>query len=354
MIHWVVQSYTRITKISKKSKRFTYLLFVALLIVMTAAGCTINEGQETIKPTPEEIRNSAGSLPIQNEADETIPEPVVLYAEDYVRQQIESYHTGWKDFAPENAVSAAKITGITQINTGTAAENTSIDLYLLEYRLRIVGNIENVLVGGMNHEDADGENWLTEWGSTGQPYLLLYCDDSGPEILWQPICVTNTDVIHVDYGAPEMLEQYGNPYTAAAMELYQKYIGAEICVDADYAVEELLSQYASFDEFALQPDEYAQRILISTSAVVEDFRFVDISFSEADEQEILFIENEELYSLDELTPDHPLVVWVSFPGTIPSKAITFTDETGQARSFAIVASGKDGSILLSEIRLLYR
>lgn len=340
--------------ITKKSKMTAYVLAVTLLIAMAAAGCTINEGRETTEPTPEEIRNSADSLLIQNEANEAIPEAVVLYAEDYVRQQIESYHTGWAEFAPENAVSEAKITGITQVNTGTAAENTSINLYLLEYRLRVVGNIESVLVGGMNHEETDGENWLTEWGSTGQPYLLLYCDDSGAEAVWQPICVTNTDVIQVDYGTPEMLEQYGNPNTAAAMELYQKYIDAEICVDADYATEELLSRYVSFDEFALQPDEYAQRILISTNALVKDFSFVDISFSEADEQEILFIENEELYSLNELTPEHPLVVWVSFPGTIPSKAITFTDEIGRTRSFAIVASGKDGSILLSEIRLLYR
>ncbi|HRV34180.1 MAG TPA: hypothetical protein P5281_07590 [Anaerovoracaceae bacterium] len=213
--------------ITKKSKMAAYALAVTLLIAMTAAGCTINEGRETTEPTPEEIRNSAGSLLIQNEAGEIIPEAVVLYAESYVRQQIESYHTGWAEFAPENAVSAAKITGITQVNTGTAAENFSIDLYLLEYRLRVVGNIESVLVGGMNHEETDEENWITEWGSTGQPYLLLLCDDRGAETVREPICATNTDVILGDYGTPEMLQEYGNPYTAAAMELYQKYIDKE-------------------------------------------------------------------------------------------------------------------------------
>ncbi len=34
-------------------------------------------------------------------------------------------------------------------------------------------------------------------------------------------------MIHVDYGTPEMLERYGNAYTAAAMELYQKNKPAE-------------------------------------------------------------------------------------------------------------------------------
>ena len=327
------------------------MLSMVLLLGITAAGCANREGQPA---TPKEVREAAGSLFIQREIEAAAPEPVIQYAEAYVRQQIEAYHTGWEEFAPENAVSAAKIIGITQVNTGTAAEASSINLYLLEYRLHVTGNIESVLIGGMDHEAVNGENWLTEWGSTGQPYLLLYCDDTGEEAVWEPLCVTNTDVIQTDYGTPDMLEQYGNPYTAAAMELYHKYIEENRAIVADFASEALLSSYDSFDEYEERPDEYAQRILITAREAVTGFRFLDISFDETQEQEVRFIVNKELYAQELFIPERPLAVWVSFPGTFPTRAVQYTGQDGILYSYAIVMSGKDGSILLSEIELLYR
>ncbi len=328
-----------------------YVLAVTLLIGMVTTGCANSEGPSI---TAEELRKAAGNLLIQRNVDENIPEAVVQYAEAYVRQQIEAYHEAWEAFAPGNAVSEAKIIGITQVDTGTAAENSSINLYLLEYRLHVFGNIENILAGGMDHEEADGENWLAEWGSAGQPYLLLYCDGKGAEALWEPIGVTNTDVIQTDYGTPDMLGQYGDPYTAAAMELYYKHIEESRAIAADFASEILLSSYDAFDEFEERSDEYAQRILITPLEAVTGFRFLDISFSESQDQEIQFIVNQELYGQEALTPDRPLAVWVSFPGTFPTRAIQYTGQDGAIHSYAIVMSGKDGSILLTEIELLYR
>lgn len=39
--------------------------------------------------------------------------------------------------------------------------------------------------------------------------------------------MTHTDTIVQDYGTPEMLETYGDKYTAAAMELASRYLGGE-------------------------------------------------------------------------------------------------------------------------------
>ncbi len=78
-----------------------------------------------------------------------------------------------------------------------------------------------VVVGGMKMEEMDGKQWITEWNSPGQPYLLLVRDVDGQETLWQRICVTNTDRITQEYGTPEMLERYGDKFTAAAVELYK-------------------------------------------------------------------------------------------------------------------------------------
>jgi beta-lactamase regulating signal transducer with metallopeptidase domain len=141
-----------------------------------------------------------------------VPQPVRDYAVDYVREQIEYYNSlGYN-------ITDAKITAMTFMNTGTASLTNSIEMWLLEYRLWPEDADKVVLAGGMRIEDG----WLTEWGSTGQPYLLLLCDLTGSEKSWQRICVTNTDVITQDYGTPEMIEQYGNEFTAAAMELYKK------------------------------------------------------------------------------------------------------------------------------------
>ena len=152
----------------------------------------------------------------------TVPGPVIDYAEDYVRQQID-YHNELGNNPPngmgEYTITAAMITKLEQVNTGTAGLNDGVALYLLEYRL-LPDHPENILMaGGMSVESG----WLTEHGSTGQPYLLLHYAGSGSETVWTPICVTNTDVIEVDYGTPKMLEEYGNAYTAAAMELYGEY-----------------------------------------------------------------------------------------------------------------------------------
>ena len=117
--------------------------------------------------------------------------------------------------------SKAEVTGITQIETGTAALDYSINLYRLEWRFRPEEGEEIMLVGGMTMENG----WLTEWGSTGQPYLLMLCEENGDTRIWTRICVTNTDRIETEYGTPEMLEQYGNAYTAAAMELYHRFLG---------------------------------------------------------------------------------------------------------------------------------
>jgi beta-lactamase regulating signal transducer with metallopeptidase domain len=152
------------------------------------------------------------STDIRWDAADDVPQPVVDYAVDYVRKQIEYYNSlGYN-------ITDAKITAMTCMNTGTASLTEVIEMWLLEYRLLPENANKVVLAGGMRMEDG----WLTEWGSAGQPYLLLLCDLTGTEKSWQRICVTDTDMITQDYGTPEMLERYGNEFTAAAMELYKK------------------------------------------------------------------------------------------------------------------------------------
>ncbi len=334
----------RITRIAKKPKMAIYTLVTVLVIAAVAVYCTFTGAKEKALPW------IADAAAIVVEVDDSIPEAVRTDAKQYVWQQIESDRAAWSEIAPGVSITAAKINGLTQMNTGTASQNYSLNLYRLEYRLLTAGDVDSVLVGGMNVQEIAGEKWLTEASSVGQPYLLLYHGSEAAE--WRHICVTNTEIITQEYGTAIMLEQYGNAYTAATMKLYQKYLEADRVVFADYATEELLSQYESYNEFGVPQDDYAQRILITANTALTNFKFLDISFNEADTNTLRFIENKALYLIPNFTKDLPLVVWVSFPGVLPTRAISFIDQTGATKVYAIGTSGLDGSVVLSEIELV--
>jgi hypothetical protein len=103
-------------------------------------------------------------------------------------------------------------------------------MYLLEYRFLPANPDEVMPAGGMNMEDG----YITQWGSTGQPYLLLLRDENDD---WTRICVTNTDIVEQEYGTPEMLAQYGSAYTAAAMQLYLRYLSTYTLNDVSIVLE---------------------------------------------------------------------------------------------------------------------
>lgn len=195
----------RIMLIVKKPKTAIYTLVAVLLIAAVAVGCTFTGAKKEYEST---------DLSIKVEVNDSVPQAVIDYAADYTQTQLE-YYTN--DLGYD--ITEAKIVGLTQINTGTARLDNGINMYCLEYRLLAADPEEVMLVGGMQMEG----DYITEWGSTGQPYLLLHWQDNDSETMWERICVTNSDIITADYGTPEMIEQYGDMYTAAAMELYKKH-----------------------------------------------------------------------------------------------------------------------------------
>ena len=157
--------------------------------------------------------------------EQKVPEPVAQYAQETVQQELEYYEREVGYVFDE-----AKVTGITSIATGAVGNLSGCGLYLLEYRLLPAADQEIMLVGGMTMEDG----YLTEWGSAGQPYLLVYWKNSNGVDSWTPICVTNTDEIMTQYGTPEMLEKYGDAFTAAAVELKAKNMVAQNLMDPRY------------------------------------------------------------------------------------------------------------------------
>ena len=145
--------------------------------------------------------------------DQKVPNAVADYALDIAFLELEYLE---KDCG--YVFDDARITAITYIDTGTVGLWDGYNLYRVEWRFHPAEGEEIMLAGGMTMEDG----WLTEWGSGGQPYILMGWRESNGEESWERICVTNTDVIETEYGTPEMLEKYGNAYTAAAVELRAK------------------------------------------------------------------------------------------------------------------------------------
>ena len=151
----------------------------------------------------------------------SLPDAVISYAVDYVQTVVKDYNDlGAYSSDKLYRIVEARITNIEQIPTGAVGLTDGINLYRLSYRL-LADRPENIMLAGGMTMDGD---WLTEWGSTGQPYLLMHVDWSSGEDVWTRIGVTNTDVIMTDYGTPEMLERYGSPYLAASIELYHQYL----------------------------------------------------------------------------------------------------------------------------------
>jgi len=131
--------------------------------------------------------------------------PVRGYAEDYVREQIDYFNSlGYN-------ITDAKITGMTCMSASTAGLAKAIEMWLLEYRLLPEDAGKVVLAGGMKMEDG----WLTEWGSAGQPLLVIVHDWDSKSEICRRVGTFNT---------ARVKEEYQGDYSAAAMALYYDFI----------------------------------------------------------------------------------------------------------------------------------
>ena len=93
---------------------------------------------------------------------------------------------------------------------------------------------------------------------------------------------------------------------------------------------------SNYDEFVADESEYRTKVVFSTDRTVRNFKFLAIAMEDWDEENSrLIFAVKELYSQPKLTPERPLVVTLSFPGDTPNNGISFVDETGKTRRFAV-------------------
>lgn len=103
-----------------------------------------------------------------------------------------------------------------------------------------------------------------------------------------------------------------------------------------------------YDTFDAESGEMQTQIVLSTDAVVRDFKVLALTDGDMGDDGKMHFTVKELKTYDRLTPDRPLVVKTVFYGLIPNNGISYVDETGATRTFAVDMSGEDGSLYLWE------
>ena len=118
----------------------------------------------------------------------------------------------------------------------------------------------------------------------------------------------------------------------------------EPAVQACWA-EDVLDGISDYHEVSVSTAEPLARVLLSCEYAVRDFKVLGI---EASMSSSLSFFTEELYALDELTPERPLLLNMTFYGLLPYYGVSYVDDSGETISYSINMSGKDGSVILTE------
>ena len=99
----------------------------------------------------------------------------------------------------------------------------------------------------------------------------------------------------------------------------------------------------------LSDDDPVSRAVIYTDKAVREFRALALSAPEVDDDGNLSFAATERYVIGVLEPENPIVLTVTFYGDLPSWGVSYVDETGKIRTFALDVSGEDGAAVLTEV-----
>ncbi|MBQ9277797.1 MAG: hypothetical protein IJ224_04095 [Lachnospiraceae bacterium] len=119
------------------------------------------------------------------------------------------------------------------------------------------------------------------------------------------------------------------------------------CVTVSYLSDYTMS-LDGVDFVTLSETAPIESILFSTEEKVTDFKVISLYMQDVDADGKPVYLYMEVYSKDELTPEHPLCVDVTFYGDMPNWGVSYVDPNGKTRYFAIEISGFDGSLLFTE------
>ena len=104
----------------------------------------------------------------------------------------------------------------------------------------------------------------------------------------------------------------------------------------------------SCDFYSVEQSEYSTMIVFTTDGVLQDLKLLSLFMNDVDEEGNPEYSIDEIYSYGTLESYRPLMVELTFYGDMPSYGVSYTDENGETRFFAVSVSGYDGSLELLE------
>lgn len=112
--------------------------------------------------------------------------------------------------------------------------------------------------------------------------------------------------------------------------------------------DDVLYNFSDYNEFFADSNDFRESVVFVTDHHVHNFKVLALSLENIEDDGTMTFSTEELYTLDVLTPELPLLVHMTFYGTVPHYGISYADNNGIVHSFAVMQSGMDGSLILNE------
>lgn len=118
---------------------------------------------------------------------------------------------------------------------------------------------------------------------------------------------------------------------------------------AAYA-DDILVNYADYDTFDTEDGAHEEQVKVAFvgKGQVRDFKLLSLTLDDVTEDGAPIYGITEIFAAEQLPANHPLFVDMTFMGSIPNYGISYLDQDGVMRYFAVEMSGNDGSILLTE------
>ena len=104
-----------------------------------------------------------------------------------------------------------------------------------------------------------------------------------------------------------------------------------------------------WDTAPAEAEDGAAGIRIRTDAAVTEVRLAALTTEIDGDGTASYTLGETLYAAASLTPEEELVAETAFMGMLPDRCLCYRDTDGTERFFSLAISGKDGSLLMTDI-----
>ena len=104
-----------------------------------------------------------------------------------------------------------------------------------------------------------------------------------------------------------------------------------------------------WDTAPAEAEDGAAGIRIRTDAAVTEVRLAALTTEIDGDGTASYTLGETLYAAASLTPEEELVAETAFMGMLPDRCLCYRDTDGTERCFSLAISGKDGSLLMTDI-----